>query len=82
MITKQPWMVPRRAASAADFANIRMSIEVDRRLAGLLAEAAQRRLISSARRSMRMRLGLGLMHLGEAVSGVELHQHAAEPRVG
>lgn len=54
-----------------------IGVEVDRRAGGLLAEAALPRPAADRSSGLRRRLGHGLIHLGEAVSGREV-RHAIE----
>lgn len=80
MFTQHDPALPRRGSSVADLAAASVSIEVERRITGLRAEAAIRHEFSHPGAGLRLRVGRVLVHLGEMVSGVELPQQPAGQR--
>ncbi len=80
MFPKSDPTVRRRDATAAHLAILSVSIEVERRVDGLLAESEVRRTSQTAHR--RPRLGWSLLPRGPAVSGVELQHRPAGHHAG
>lgn len=80
MTTKYDPAPPRRGSSVADLAVSAVSLDVARRTHQLRAEAQVRHAFRPLRRSVRARIGLAIVRLGQAISGAELQTQPAGQR--